>query len=511
MMSRPGADVPTGRDARINDIDCFLTTLDDVPLGAAASFKEADNGYLLRAGATKYRKNLSRFDPTPYLSVFSTCAFLEPRLLERSAMPAWAAPRAEGPAGPAPPGALASSLKTDLATADLAALEAFAEGSLATKELDPGPQPWCPKQAGKKEVLLEFFTQWDSTDQLELVDAVDVPPAERGTWFRVPKDETTDRTIFNRIPRNRLECPLEGMSRLTPSGPDLCDFEVPDDCCVFLWAEDISDYYPAFTCSKARARTNAVAWERPPGIFAGTRAHERLLKDCRKRGVPVPNKVVPCLQGLPMGDLNAPDWGTEAHYNLLSAGGDFPINHRLLNRHLFPVGQVVEAVVQDDHVALVAAPARSSPQCKAMDESFANCRRSYNAAGLEVSASKGKNGVLEGTAIGTEVLGALGLIGAPRSRRWALMRLSTRQAARRRSTGRAMRKILALWIHVLLFRRPCFCLLGTAFRDLPSIAEIDNVYDVPSSTAKEPWLLSLLAPCHVHRLARRLGSAHDRN
>ena len=108
MMSRQGADVPTGRDARINDIDCFLTTLDDVPLGAAASFKEADNGYLLRAGATKYRKNLSRFDPTPYLSVFSTCAFLEPRLLERAAMPAWAAPRAEGPAGPAPPGALAS-------------------------------------------------------------------------------------------------------------------------------------------------------------------------------------------------------------------------------------------------------------------------------------------------------------------------------------------------------------------------------------------------------------------
>ena len=102
---------------------------------------------------------------------------------------------------------------------------------------------------------------------------------------------------------------MEGFSRLTPSGADLVDFIIPKGHHFMIWAEDTSDYYPSCAASPARATTNATDAVRPLSFFQGMRAVAAFRARCEASGVPVPAKVVPCLQGLPMGDLNAPDWG----------------------------------------------------------------------------------------------------------------------------------------------------------------------------------------------------------
>ena len=94
-----------------------------------------------------------------------------------------------------------------------------------------------------------------------------------------------------------------------------------------------SDYYPSAVATEARASTNVVAHARPPACFRGTRAFDDIASRCARSGVPLPAKVVACLRGLPMGDLNAPDWGAEAHTRLLTRAGTYAPAHRLINGH----------------------------------------------------------------------------------------------------------------------------------------------------------------------------------
>ena len=118
---------------------------------------------------------------------------------------------------------------------------------------------------------------------------------------------------------------MEGFSRLTPSGADLVDCIVPKGHQFMIWAEDISDYYPSCSATPARALTNATDAVRLISFFHGMRAVAALRARCEAAGIDMPAKVVPCLQGLPMGDLNAPDWGAEAHFRLLTRAGLSPL------------------------------------------------------------------------------------------------------------------------------------------------------------------------------------------
>jgi len=147
-----------------------------------------------------------------------------------------------------------------------------------------------------------------------------------------------------------------------------------------------------------------------------------------------------------MGDLDAPDWGAEAHARLLTRAGVYPAKHRIINGHAVLAGLAVEGLFQDDHFGVVAAPSRSSPECVHMDEGFAKGRAAYADAGLRHAEAKAVAGASDAIVVGAEISGRQALIGAPRSRRWLLMGATLDLLGGRRSTGRLTRKVLAQWL-----------------------------------------------------------------
>ena len=143
----------------------------EAPLGASLPPPSLIGGFEPLQGRTRYRKAEAAFDPLAFLSPFSGAALEEPRLLELDAVPEWARP--------AP---------------------------------DVVPATTGSKQTGKATVMLSFFEEWDRADHLLLVDARKVPLHNRGTWFRVYKDENVDRPVFNRVRRNAREVAIQGLS-----------------------------------------------------------------------------------------------------------------------------------------------------------------------------------------------------------------------------------------------------------------------------------------------------------
>lgn len=101
---------------------------------------------------------------------------------------------------------------------------------------------------------------------------------------------------------------------------------------------------------------------------------------------------------------------------------------------------------------------------------------------------------MTGVAVGCEVVGDEAHLGAPRSRRWALMCTALALAQGRLATGALCRQILSLWINVLLFRRIASCILQESFRRLPHNDDSNTVYRMPPKAINELLLLALLAP-----------------
>ena len=58
-----------------------------------------------------------------------------------------------------------------------------------------------------------------------------------------------------------------------------------------------------------------------------------------------------------------------------------------------------------------------------------------------------------------------------------------------------MRRVLAHWIHLLMFRRPLLALLQDSFKLLPDVADDLVSYSLHPKAVTELWLLALLAEC----------------
>ena len=129
---------------------------------------------------------------------------------------------------------------------------------------------------------------------------------------------------------------------------------------VKIFADDLSDAFPAFRATRARGMSNALAWTAPSALFRGTRAYADLERNCLRRAVPMPARVRPCYLGLPMGDLNAADFCAEAHTRVLRSVGFFPAHRAFCNGAPAPRGGAYEAPVIDDHIGMSTPPTARS-------------------------------------------------------------------------------------------------------------------------------------------------------
>jgi hypothetical protein len=339
--------------------------------------------------------------------------------------------------------------------------------------------------------------EWDRFGKLYLAPASEVPLTDRHQLLPVPKDETTDRIVHDRRPRNAKEVPLAGRSKVLCSGHSFVDFQLgppgPGADQLRVTSDDLEDYYPSFDASVARARTNALAREFDIEQFRDFRASQR-------RPDLAGTKVVACMRGLVPGDLNAVDWAQEAHENLLATSGAYQPSTRILNGSPFPRGAHVEALVLDDHVALSRQPAASRRVPGSVAASFARAGEAYERVGLGQHPSKSKRGVLHALALGQEILGSAGWTGAERSRRASLAQISLRAGISGVVTGAFLRRLLSGWTHCLLARRVLLCLIGDSFRALPDLEEDNRVFALSPKIRNELLILALMAPAMTTNL-----------
>ena len=207
----------------------YLQKLSPAPVGSNVAPPAALAVGEFQASRAKFLKRPLHFDPTPWLSVFSAATYIEPDLL-------------------LPP-----------------------DGSPATQwESSP------PQQRGSEEELLSFVREWDKFGKLHLARPTEVPPSERHQLLPVPKDESVDRIVHERRPRNAKETPLAGRSKVLCSGHSFVDFQLgppgPGADQLRVTSDDLEDYYPSFDATAARARTNALAREFGADCFASSRA-----------------------------------------------------------------------------------------------------------------------------------------------------------------------------------------------------------------------------------------------
>ena len=479
-------------------------SLGRAPLGSLCAPSIASFVADVSGDRATFSKTDADFEPTSYLNTFAAACYLEPRLLE---------PR--------------SATKPAIAS---------------------GPQ------RGSNREFLEFLRQWDVRGRLHLEPPRTTTRFEQGTLFPVPKTLAEDRIVFNRIPRNAREQHLSGYSRFTPAGHDFVEVEVPPGHEVKLYSDDLSDAFPSFRATRARAVTNALAWTAPVEEFNGFRALEHLRRDCLRRGVSMPTRVRPCHKGLVIGDLSAADFCAEAHAKVLRSHWSFPAARAISNGHLFPRGGAIEALVLDDHVGLAIDAVGNNVNSSLIADSFAGAERAYAATGLHANPRKTRRGATSGVALGAEFfladagishtaaehaasartslperrqqqheqqqqlpcLGSDGAlrspplaqwVGAERMRRRLLARAALAAALARRSSRRHLRQLAASFVHAFLYRRPLLAVHSAVFTFVGPVGdEEDLVVSLPGPVVNELLIASLLIPAAATNLAASWSS-----
>ena len=134
-----------------------------------------------------------------------------------------------------------------------------------------------------------------------------------------------------------------------------------------------------------------------------------------------------------MGDHAAVDFALESHVHLLQwLAGVLEECHWVNGGEPRPAADLQELLVIDDHVVLWKAlrGVRREDLPRRPDlEVMARSTGAYRTVGLQEAEDKVLRGEPAGIAIGAEVLGDLGTVAAPRSRRLGLSTLSVRAAA----------------------------------------------------------------------------------
>ena len=412
----------------------------------------------IHEGRAVFAKEPADFDPCPFLGVFAAAAHVEP---------------------------------------DLPRLDRIPEPYRPSILQEPGGS-----QRGRAADLISFFNQWDVHGRLHLELTHTIERTRLGSLFAVPKTELVDRIVFNRVPQNAHEFHLPGYARFCIGGHDLTELIVPRGHRVTLCSDDLNDAFPSFRGTVPRALTNGVAWTAPLEAFAGTRAHKALLFDCRRGARAPPHHVRPCHLGLPMGDINAAEWCAEAHTRVLRASGSFQLDASLLNGRPPPRGGLMEALVIDDHLGCAVDAPGSFTNARLLMQSFDAAGRGYAAAGLSRSAKKARRGVASGVFLGAEFVEGSHLLGSERHRRRHLCEASLVLVASARSSRAYLRRLLASWTHVLLYRRSMLSLLSSGFNFVGPVDALEHhVVALPRAVILELKRLVALAGLACTNLA----------
>ena len=203
---------------------------------------------------------------------------------------------------------------------------------------------------------------------------------------------------------------------------------------------------------------------------------------------------IPALQTLAMGDVNAVEFGQQAHVKLaLSAG--VCVSDLLTLRGRLPRSSPYIGIVIDDFIAIDVLPdpvSDETPSTAVADKMVS----SYAEVGLQSHEGKRFRNEVHAKFWGASLDGANGTV---RSQLEKVIPLAfiTSQVAR---LGWATRKLLEIitgaWVSVMQCRRRCMCLLGVLFDEIQQY-DYAATFPLRAAAVDELWTLVTLGPLFV--------------
>lgn len=320
---------------------------------------------------------------------------------------------------------------------------------------------WDNKPRGKvhcsRDELLKLAEKWDSKGACKVFRKDEIRFDESVGIFAVPKDNQYDRLILNPQTANgRLKKFSHFTKELAP-GSMFCLLRLEADQLLRISADDLAEMYYTIKVPEARAKRNSVGC-----LFdASELAHLRCFKSTRHYG-----PCVVALNALAMGDSWAVEFAQQAHHNVLRfLAGSMLEHERVAYRKAFPRSSFYEWLAIDDHIGVqVVTKDQFRNRVPLRDnEVFDRAEEAYKVVGLVQHPRKKQRHVTEGTFLGAEVDGKVGLVSAPKHRIGALMLCTVLVAKRGTATPTMLSALLGCWINVLMFRRPIFSVLSHVF------------------------------------------------
>ena len=308
----------------------------------------------------------------------------------------------------------------------------------------------------------------------------------RAGLFCLAKDLTRDRPILDSRPANQLEAGITTWTASMASISPLLDLYIPSGHTARCAGEDLRDYYYFFEVSRQRACRNAIRYEltldeaKELSAYAKVRPEQKIY--------------IPALQTLAMGDVNAVEFGQQAHVKLaLSAG--VCVSDLLTLRGRLPRSSPYIGIVIDDFIAIDVLPdpvSDETPSTAVADKMVS----SYAEVGLQSHEGKRFRNEVHAKFWGASLDGANGTV---RSQLEKVIPLAfiTSQVAR---LGWATRKLLEIitgaWVSVMQCRRRCMCLLGVLFDEIQQY-DYAATFPLRAAAVDELWTLVTLGPLFV--------------
>ena len=336
---------------------------------------------------------------------------------------------------------------------------------------------------GKRGEVLQLLKKLDATGRLALFTRDQVRWHYRAGLFSLMKNLEVDRLILDSRPANILESPLTAWTQTMGCPLPLLDLVLDPSEVLVASGEDLKDYYYYYQVSSSRACRNAIAYELS---YAEAQQFEAFSKVAHSKG-----PFVPALNTMAMGDLNAVEFGQQAHVMLALATG-LRMDDLLTLRGKFPRQDWAVGVVIDDLIVVEKIP-RSVPESGVSSLIAENMVAAYEAVGLKPNDKKRFRTELRSKFWGVSIDGEEGLLRATLDRSLPIAFI-TAQVAQLGFANRKLLEVLAgSWTSILQLRKRCMCLLATIFEDIQR-HEYEEVFSLSAETVEELWCLVLLSP-----------------
>lgn len=244
---------------------------------------------------------------------------------------------------------------------------------------------------------LSFLELLDSTSRLALLPPSSVRPGYLNGVFTVPKDEQKDRMVLDARPPNGLERTEERWIRSLASTQQLQHYFVEEHETVYLFAEDLREFYHSFKVTGQRLRRNALECR--------VRPWEVRHLGCFESWMEAEDYLYPSLATMAMGDCNAVSYGQASHLGVILQSGAFSLSDFITLTGRPSRRGVTAGLMIDDLVILQRVRRGCPPSPTEASLAISVIREAYERAALPRHEGKAVFGEKEGTFWGLQFNG----------------------------------------------------------------------------------------------------------